>query len=507
METVRVGRTVGQASVTLGAGITGASITAATAPPPVAIHTIRLPHIPSTTQLHALAVEPGPVTVELPHIASTTVLHPPAIEPGEVTIALPAIASSTVLHAPEVTPGAVTIELPSIASTTVLHPPVVEMLAPDVPWYETPQWAGALLVVDGPGQRVAVWDGTPFEAGSPVPKHEVTPGEALDIIAPAGRSRRPGPGQDYVQDVGENELRFDYAFGAWRVAVESHARFNRFPPNMAGTFTVHLLQWPYPISFYGPGTVRLEGDTVDGGIWELHGTGTDELAWGMFPHSAAGDIAVTVTGEVEFANADTHGVGGDPDYPTIYIHNTVFPNTAHQAPETITVPQAIMDLLVNAYGNKQGTILVQGRFFGEISGDGPIPGRSAVGWNSLGHIGVDVNGHAICNGGTGQPMTATPGEASDTFRIVLSYRERDDASNPPYQDGREGIRRLAISGGTAVEHSGKYNGGIGDHSTFQLAQTPNTWAKNSGAGWYDYFAIWPDLMTLEEVEALSAHPE
>jgi hypothetical protein len=84
--------------------------------------TVVLPHLSSSTTLHAPTVSMATQSIALPHIASTTALNAPNVIH---VVAPPHITSTSTLNAPSVAVGAVTLALPHIASTTVLYAPSV----------------------------------------------------------------------------------------------------------------------------------------------------------------------------------------------------------------------------------------------------------------------------------------------------------------------------------------------------------------------------------------------
>lgn len=473
--------------------------------------TVALSRIESTAVLHAPTIQRGAVSVALPIIATGSRTYAPTVTPGAVEVRPGFVESASRVFAPSIQAGAVGAQLGFIPSSSVSFEPTITAES-SAPWYEAdPQFERMSFIMDASGQRAAIWTGEGYGSTGMIPKREATFAECFLITAAAGRSYVPLEGLPYLTDTAENAPLFDGTNGRWQFTTDPVPRFNRLYPSAHWTQaqTLQLLQWDYVISGYFPigSGIAFDGASITGGHFELLGQGESIKVWGRIPHPDAGDVLITPIGEGgRFVNLDTHGNGGyDPDYPTQWIPTTT--ERVDRPGDDIRFTEAVRTMLINPEGTYQGTIVVQGQFFGpaRVAGEGSAANRRiAIGWDNISHIGVDVDGNAVCNTGAGVPLSTPLGSGGngDPFRLVLSFRDRDDVGG--FRDGYDGIRRLAGNGGPVAEHTGKYNGGTGWITRLQFARTPFTFAaENCGAGRYDLVMISPDLMSIDDVGALA----
>ncbi|KAA0970794.1 hypothetical protein FPY71_09980 [Aureimonas fodinaquatilis] len=517
METVRISRTMGLATVVISAGISGVAISAA----PVEEgnrQTIRLAriqstavvyeptfelasnpaqdmtpaHIPAAAVVHPVAVSAGSVTIAPAEITSSVVVHEPTVEAGPVDVLPTHVSSTSLVHPVTMSAGPVNVAPILLASTAIVYAPHFSIAAP---WYDDPLFDTWAAGVDWNNDRAFMPVGP--KVGGKYPKREAAISEIITIEGPAGRSYIPVNGLPFSYDTLENAPRYDWQRGRRQWWIDPVPRFNRI--YNAAIFitpvTIHMINYSYLFSFYGTGYVECTGDTVPGGSWRLDGTGADEMVWAFLPHPDSGDVTVTPHGDVRFINVDTHGVTGlDPNYPTNFIPTAS--ERVDRAREHAVLAPDIVAMLGQA-----GSMLIQGQFTTGVNN--LVPGgnnrRVIVGWDHDAYLGIDGSGNVVNNTGHGN-LLSTPmgsGDSYDPFRLVFSFLERDLA-------GGDGIRRVAANGGAVAQHAHPWQGGPGDHTGFTLARVPNWFqAQDAGAGGYDLMLFSPELMAASDVQQTS----
>lgn len=367
-------------------------------------------------------------------------------------------------------------------------------------WFDAVEWDRWSHIVLGDG-RAAVATGP--KVGGKYPKRVATAYEVLNVIGPAGRPYLPASGGNYRTDTLENALRIDHYRGRPQIIQTPIPRFNRIPREFASEITPLLLQYPYVVSIWGDVGAYLEfiGPSIPGGRWEIHAEGIDTWIWGMMPHGAAENVQIIPHGNIHYAMADTHGLTGrNPNFPMPPIPNDIYPTTAHQPAEEITVAEPLRAQIAPG-----GSMLVQGQFFapGMVSEQNPDGRRYAVGWESYRGLAINADGEVICSAGFGSDVV-TPlgvGGNGDPFRLVVSWLARDEGVW-----SRPGFTRVAGNGGETGEFSWMYGGGLGEANPIMLGRNLGNSTDAYGGGGFDVLAFTPDTFEVGEVSALSAYP-
>ncbi|UHD47399.1 hypothetical protein LUX29_09610 [Aureimonas altamirensis] len=466
-----VSRVVGSAKVTAPDGLRVTAIRAV-APPSRNVQTLRPPLLGDGGGLFAPTVRPGAVRLSAPLLASEAGLHTPTVRPGPVRLRAPLLQSTSGLYAPSI----------ALASA----------------WYDAAALDPWHFIHDPNGRRSAIWTGEP-KVGNRWPKREATVAEVLAVMGPAGRGYMPEPGGNYQFDTAENAPRYDAYRGRPQLAVDSLPRFNRLFPSgvMTEPVTLPMIAYPYVFSFFGGPDEGFDctGPGVgENGSWSIRGQGEGVWTWGIMPHSTSDTVTITPVGAPRWAQADTHGVTGlDPDYPTVVIPTTT--ERVDQAAEIISPAAAVMEAI-----RLNGTILVQGQFWAQ-----PTTGqrRTILGWDYNGHISIDNAGNALCSANGGNLSVPTGGDGGDPFRVVVSFRERDDAGGFQF----DGITRLSANGSQVAEFAQRYGAGLGEHLSMFLGRMQNMGnGAECEAGGYDLLCFTSDLLDAETVQALSVYP-
>lgn len=367
-------------------------------------------------------------------------------------------------------------------------------------WFDAAEWDRWAWIVLGDG-RAAVATGP--KADGKYPKRAALASEVLDIIGPAGRPYLPASRGDYRTDTPENALRIDHYRGRPQISQSPIPRFNRTPREFIAEITPLLLQYPYVVSVWGEVGAWLEfiGPSIPGGRWEIHAEGVDVWVWSMMPHGAAENVRIIPHGNIHYATADTHGVTGhNPNFPMPPIPNDIYPTTAHQAAEEITVAESVRAQIAAG-----GSMLVQGQFYapGMVSEQNPDGKRFAMGWQSYRGLAINADGEVVCSAGFGSDIV-TPlgvGGNGDPFRLVASWLDRDEGTW-----SRPGFTRAAGNGGPAGEFSWAYGGGLGGAERIWLGRNYENTHGAYGGGGFDVLAFTPDTFEVGEVSALSAYP-
>ncbi|UHD44022.1 hypothetical protein LUX29_13145 [Aureimonas altamirensis] len=297
----------------------------------------------------------------------------------------------------------------------------------------------------------------------------------------------------------ENAPRYDAYRGRPQLVSDPLPHFNRLFPSgvMTQAVTLPMIAYPYVFSFFGGPDEGFDctGPGVgENGSWSIRGHGEGVWTWGIMPHSTSDTVTITPVGAPRWVQADTHGVTGlDPDYPTIVIPTTT--ERVDQAAEVISPAAAVLEAI-----RLNGTILVQGQFWAPPSSG---QRRTVLGWDYNGHISIDSAGNALCSANGGNLSVSTGGDGGDPFRVVVSFRERDDAGGFQF----DGVTRLAANGSDVAEYAWRYGAGLGEHLSMFLGRMQNMGSgAECGAGGYDLLCFTSDLLDAETVQALSVYP-
>lgn len=455
--------------------------------------TVRPTLITSTARVPAPRVRPGAVGLRPALIASTAMVPEPMVTPGAVGVQPTVIPSTARVPEPQVVPGAVGVRPERIASTSRVPEPTV---AVESAWYDAPEFDMWKYVHDANGRRAAAWTGEP-KVGGRWPKAEAPVSDVTSVIAPAGRGYMAVPGGPYQYDTAANTPRYDAYRGRPQLVIEPLPRFNRLFPSASITapLTLPMIEYDYIVGLRYGG-LRFDGASVGTtGTYTIEAVEPGVWTWGVMPHSALGDVTITPLGEARDVQMDTRTVTGrTPGYPTIPVQTTT--ERVDQAAEIVQPSAAIVAQLA-----LQGTLLVQGQFYAP-----PAPGQSRVvlGWDYNGVIAIDSAGNATCTANGGNLSVPSGGAGGDPFRVVVSFRERDEAGGFPAD--RPGITRLSANGSTVAEYEARYGAGLGEHVNMFLARRQNV-EDDCGGGAYDLLCYTDELLPAADVQAASAYPD